>query len=85
MLLDGRQLSLHGEGRLLHLSPGDLALDQSVSQVTGLCLQHLYPLSQQGVLCPHSPQFNLVLFLFALHAGVLLCIKHQIKIPQNLY
>ena len=28
VLPDGRQLPLHGEGALLHLGPGDLALDQ---------------------------------------------------------
>ena len=38
MLPDGRQLPLHGEGALLHLGPGDLALDQpGRGQTDGKC------------------------------------------------
>ena len=50
VLAQSRQLSLQHEGRLVHLGPVHLALDQPVRQGVGLALQLVNLLPQQSVL-----------------------------------
>ena len=54
MLLDGRQLALDGERRLLDLGARHLPLDEAVRQVARLLLQEVHPLTQETILGPQA-------------------------------
>ena len=54
VLLDGRQLALDGERRLLDLGARHLPLDEAVGQVARLLLQEVHPLTQEAILGPQA-------------------------------
>ena len=54
VLLDGRQLALDGERRLLDLGARHLPLDEAVRQVAALLLQEIDPLTEETILGPQA-------------------------------
>ena len=54
MLLDGRQLALDGERRLLDLRARHLPLDEAVGQIARFLFQEVYPLTEKPILGPEA-------------------------------